>query len=85
MMIFSFLSACLPAKCGRMVTDTVVTEREGHALLALAKKGLEKGGSDGGASILDLHSGALSKGQNFVNVYKSHPDIFRKSDFEVYK
>lgn len=28
------------------------------------------GGSSGGASILDLHSGALSKGKEFINVYK---------------
>jgi hypothetical protein len=34
---------------------------ESHRLLSIAKKGLVKGGSNGGASILDLHSGALSK------------------------
>ena len=34
-----FLPECLPAKCGRMVLDGVVTEKEAHGLLAIAKKG----------------------------------------------
>jgi hypothetical protein len=49
------------------------------------KKGLSKGGSDGGASIVDLHSGALSKGPHFVNLYKKYPDIYKPNDFAVYK
>ena len=53
--------------------DDLVTVAESHKLLALAKKGLSKGGGNGGASILDLHSGALSHGDNFINLYKSHP------------
>lgn len=36
----------------------------------MAESGFQFGGSSGGASILDLHSGALSKGKEFVNVYK---------------
>ena len=32
--------------------------------------GLAKGGGNGGASILDLHSGALSHGDSFVNLYR---------------
>ena len=60
---------CSPAKCGRMITDTLVDEGEANQLLVLAKKGLSQGGGAGGASILDLHSGALSKGQGFVSVY----------------
>lgn len=79
------LTECLPAKCGRMVSDSVVDERDAHGLLEIAKKGLAKGGSSGGASILDLHSGALSKGSNFVNLYKLHPDLFTKDDFELYR
>uniref|UniRef100_A0A3B3D3Q5 2-oxoglutarate and iron dependent oxygenase domain containing 3 n=1 Tax=Oryzias melastigma TaxID=30732 RepID=A0A3B3D3Q5_ORYME len=43
---------CTPQKCGRVVTDGVVTREE-----ALA-------------SILDLHSGALSMGKQFVNIYR---------------
>ena len=54
-------------------------------MLKLAKKGLAKEGSDGGASILDLHSGALSSGANFVNMYKKYPHLFSLEDFVIYK
>lgn len=76
--------ACLPARCGGVVLDGLVSDLESHGLLKLAKKGLAKGGSSGGASILDLHSGALSSGQHFVNIYKTHPDLFDAKDFDVY-
>ena len=36
---------CLPARCGRMISDDIVTEAEAHALLNLAKKGLAQGKS----------------------------------------
>lgn len=61
---------CVPDKCGRFVTDSLATEEEVKLLLDLAKTGLSFGGGNGGASILDLHSGALSKGEDFVNIYK---------------
>ena len=77
--------ACVPAKCGRFVVDDLVTVDEAHKLLVLAKKGLAKGGGNGGASILDLHSGALSHGDNFINLYKSHPELFTARDFETYR
>ena len=76
---------CVPAKCGRFVVDDLVTVEEAHKLLILAKKGLAKGGGIGGASILDLHSGALSHGDNFINLYKSHPDLFTPRDFQTYR
>lgn len=60
---------CLPEKCGRFVTDSLVVKEEVDALLDVAKRGFEFGGSDGGASILDLHSGALSKGDTFINIF----------------
>lgn len=47
-----------------------MTDQEADLLLALAKRGLTFGGSNGGVSILDLHSGALSQGDVFVNIYK---------------
>ena len=76
---------CLPSKCGRVVFDGLVKDEEVHGLISLAKKGLAKGGSSGGASILDLHSGALSKGEQFVNIYALYPDLFAEGDFEVYR
>lgn len=76
---------CAPAKCGRMVSDTVIDESDANQLLTLAKKGLSKGGGAGGASILDLHSGALSKGEGFVSIYQSFPKLFTEQDFDVYR
>lgn len=61
---------CIPKKCGRFVTDSLVIDKEVKILLDLAKTGLSFGGGSGGASILDLHSGALSKNESFVNIYK---------------
>lgn len=45
------------------------------------------GGSDGGASVLDLHSGALSYGTKFINVYslEESKEIFTKPNLAVYK
>jgi len=76
---------CVPVKCGRMVTDALIGLDEANQLLSLAKKGLSKGGGSGGASILDLHSGALSKGQGFTSVYQAFPDLFTASDFDIYR
>uniref|UniRef100_A0A3B5AF02 2-oxoglutarate and iron dependent oxygenase domain containing 3 n=1 Tax=Stegastes partitus TaxID=144197 RepID=A0A3B5AF02_9TELE len=61
---------CTPQKCGRAVTDAVVTREEAQVLRRLAERGLALAGSEGGASILDLHSGALSMGKQFVNIYR---------------
>ncbi|KAM4525054.1 2-oxoglutarate and iron-dependent oxygenase domain-containing protein 3-like isoform 3-T3 [Odontesthes bonariensis] len=61
---------CTPQRCGRAVTDAMVTREEAHALRRLAERGLALAGSEGGASILDLHSGALSMGKQFVNIYR---------------
>jgi len=62
---------CTPTLvCGRHVIDGMVTAEEVDILLSIVKRALKHGESDGGASILDLHSGALSKGRKFVNIYK---------------
>lgn len=65
----SEFNSCVPNKCGRFVTDNLVSEPEANLLIELAKKGLSFGGGTGGVSILDLHSGALSKGNSFINIY----------------
>ena len=57
MTVFFVKLGCLPSFCGRFVSDAVVTEAEAAQLQNIAKKGLSLGGSNGGASILDLHSG----------------------------
>ncbi|XP_070790694.1 2-oxoglutarate and iron-dependent oxygenase domain-containing protein 3 isoform X2 [Pituophis catenifer annectens] len=80
---------CTPRKCGRGITDAIINREEAEQIRRIAERGLSLGGSDGGASILDLHSGALSMGKHFVNMYryfndKIH-DIFTKEDFQLYR
>ncbi|GFU63146.1 2-oxoglutarate and iron-dependent oxygenase domain-containing protein 3 [Trichonephila clavipes] len=80
---------CVPKHCGRLVTDIVVTPEEAAHLLRVSKKGLAFGGSSGGASILDLHSGALSYDNSFINIYEKIKaygtnKVFTPEDFKVY-
>lgn len=79
--------ACAPKRCGRLVTDALLQDFEVDALLELATAGLALGGSAGGASILDLHSGALSKGNHFVNVFRlaGSENLFRPEQMKVYE
>ncbi|XP_051926715.1 urotensin-2 receptor 2 [Hippocampus zosterae] len=80
---------CTPQKCGRAVADGVVTREEAQVLKRLAERGLQLAGSEGGASILDLHSGALSMGPQFVNIYRYFgeqiQDVFTQEDFLLYR
>lgn len=82
-----FVSGCVPEICGRAVSDHLMTDEEAETLLDIGKRGLSLGGSDGGASILDLHSGALSKGKHFVNIHKlkEAENLFNVEDFAVYR
>ncbi|XP_022084959.1 2-oxoglutarate and iron-dependent oxygenase domain-containing protein 3-like [Acanthaster planci] len=80
---------CAPTQCGRVIMDSLVSKSEARHLLELAKNGLQLGGSNGGASILDLHSGALSKGDSFINIYKyleksELGSVFHEGDFQLY-
>ncbi|TWW81676.1 2-oxoglutarate and iron-dependent oxygenase domain-containing protein 3, partial [Takifugu flavidus] len=80
---------CTPQKCGRAVIDAVVSREEAQSLKRLAERGLALAGSEGGASILDLHSGALSMGKQFVNIYRYFGDhigdVFTEEDFQLYR
>ncbi|KAM9296253.1 2-oxoglutarate and iron-dependent oxygenase domain-containing protein 3 [Gastrophryne carolinensis] len=80
---------CTPVKCGRAVTDALISQEEARKLLRIAEAGFSLGGSDGGASILDLHSGALSMGRNFVNMYRFYGEkmreIITEEDFQLYR
>lgn len=88
-MYFNYLclTVCVPEQCGRLVTDSLITHEEADKLLQLAINSLALGGSDGGVSIFDLHSGALSLGQNFVNFYKipESKNAFKPEDLVTYK
>ncbi|XP_075313225.1 2-oxoglutarate and iron-dependent oxygenase domain-containing protein 3-like [Odontesthes bonariensis] len=79
-----------PQRCGRAVTDAMVTREEAHALRRLAERGLALAGSEGGLSINGpLHSGALSMGKQFVNIYRYFgdqiSDVFTAEDFKLYR
>ncbi|KYN32227.1 hypothetical protein ALC56_13605 [Trachymyrmex septentrionalis] len=80
-------SGCVPKKCGRVITDKLVSTTEADVLLKLAKSGIDLAGSEGGASILDLHSGTVSKSQGFINIYKlpEAKKIFNSTDSAIYK
>ena len=68
---YPVFSQCTPIKtCGYKVIDGLFTENEVKTLKGLLLRGMAYGGSKGGASVLDLHSGALSMGDKFVNIYK---------------
>lgn len=49
--------------------------------------GLALGSTDSGVAILDLHSGAVSKGRRFVNIYAldNISQLFSLQDFAVYR
>ena len=85
-----FFRGCTPNKiCGRCVKDGLLTEGDVKILKKIAKDGLAYGGSSGGASILDLHSGALSKEDKFVNIYKYLPkekllETFNQPSIDTY-
>lgn len=69
-------SECAPRKCGRVVSDSVVTANEVRVLLRIAQRGLSLGRSDGGASILDLHSGLFKQKGKL---------LFTEEDIKVYR
>jgi len=79
-------TGCIPKKCGRFVSDQLVTEYEADILLWLAKRGMSIAGSTGGATIMDLHSGALSYKDTFINFYKSVQSSFiTVTDLKIYQ
>ncbi|MBZ3875785.1 2-oxoglutarate and iron-dependent oxygenase domain-containing protein 3 [Sciurus carolinensis] len=75
---------CTPRKCGRGVTDVVITREEAQRVLRylVPQRSVQ-------ASILDLHSGALSMGKHFVNLYRYFGDkiqtVFSEEDFQLYQ
>lgn len=61
---------CAPRRCGRLVSDTLLQEHEVDALLEMFEGAMAlTGGGSGGATIFELHTGALSKGETFVYAF----------------
>ncbi|CAG2171722.1 unnamed protein product [Oppiella nova] len=87
--------SCTPQRCGRFVSDSVITEPEAKHLLLVAKRGLSLGGSSGGVTRLNVDTGLLSIATNFVNIYKliertqrmdEHlKELFTEKDLQVYR
>nr|CAB3264556.1 2-oxoglutarate and iron-dependent oxygenase domain-containing protein 3-like [Phallusia mammillata] len=88
---YPIFEKCTPATlCARCVKDGLISESELDTLTNLAKNGFSYGGSFGGASILDLHSGALSAGGKFINIYQALnesqlSDLFSGDAMKVYE
>jgi hypothetical protein len=81
-------NGCTPTRCGRFVRDGLVSASEVAGLRRIALEGMKLGGADGGPTILDLHSGALSHGTVFIDVYAKaaheNKGFFIVADFAVY-
>lgn len=69
------------------MTDKLVSDTEAEILLKVAKNVFKLGGSDGGASILDLYSGAFSKGTGFVDIFQLEDaaKYLNSADYAIYK
>lgn len=61
---------CVPKKCGRFVADKLIENKEVELLLNMAESIIGLAGSSGGASVLDIHTGALSYGERYLNFFK---------------
>eukprot|EP01134_Creolimax_fragrantissima_P004657 CFRG4657T1 len=79
---------CTPTTCGRVVIDNLFDPAIINSLIATIEKGMVFGGGTGGPSILDLHSGAVSHGEKFINIYqmaKAHErEVFNSTDLESF-
>jgi hypothetical protein len=60
---------CRPRVCGHIVVDSFASDEEVVELRAIASAGMSHGGGSGGPTVLDLHSGALSFGSQFISVW----------------
>ena len=64
-----YSDGCSPTFCSRLVVDGFLSKAEAGGLRKLVDFALSVGGADGGAEIVDLHSGAVSKGSRFIDLY----------------
>eukprot|EP01006_Ploeotia_vitrea_P033164 TRINITY_DN65284_c0_g1_i2.p1 TRINITY_DN65284_c0_g1~~TRINITY_DN65284_c0_g1_i2.p1 ORF type:complete len:310 (-),score=25.51 TRINITY_DN65284_c0_g1_i2:111-1010(-) len=62
---------CSPRTCGRRVVDGLFTSTEIEALKNLTDATMQYGGGSAGPTIYDVHSGALTKGNQFIDIYQS--------------
>ncbi|KAL1524585.1 hypothetical protein AB1Y20_019475 [Prymnesium parvum] len=81
---------CTPAPndCGFRIVDGLISQEEVDALRKIAQRGMALGGGAGGPTILDLHSGALSLEDKFIDVWMafnlSRRKAYTQSELLVY-
>ena len=76
---------CVPQVCGRAVQDQLVEEKDIKTLRGMVERVMKYGGGSGGATILDLHTGALSYKDKFINIYKvTQQEIFSEDEIRAY-
>lgn len=61
---------CAPGRCGRFVSDSIVSENEALQLRLLAETVFSISQPSGGVAIFDLNSGALSNHTKFINLFE---------------
>eukprot|EP00808_Paulinella_micropora_P022161 g9292.t1 len=58
-----------PPKCGRYIREKFISEEEVKQLRQLAESAMWHGGGSGPPTVFDVPSGALSHGNNFINLW----------------
>ncbi|KNC81349.1 hypothetical protein SARC_06323 [Sphaeroforma arctica JP610] len=82
------VSGCTPTKCGRFLKDNVFNATVIQTMINIIEKGMVFGGGAGGPSILDLASGAVSHGEQFISIFQAakqnKQEIFNQKDRETF-
>lgn len=83
------VASCAPRSCGRLQRYGFASPAEVSILRDLAEKGFSIGQSSGGASVLDVHRGAVSKGSGFIDLFAAlaaanQRQLFNATHLSVY-
>jgi len=78
------VAGCTPERCGRAVIDDFLNKNDAMILRNMAQKVIQHcgGGGDGGPTILDLASGAISYQDRFINFYSILQEMQRENGDE---
>ena len=75
-------------KCGAFLVDNFINVTEVNQLRNLVHRAMKLGGGSGGPTILDLQSGALSKGDKFIDIWRAFDlagvEPLTKGDVSIY-
>ena len=84
------VAGCTPPadRCGKLIHDDFATADEVEGLRAIAARGMRLGGGAGGPTILDVHGGALSYKDKFIDVWTAFNATdtppYRRSEVAIY-